>query len=73
MRFGSAFASAATIGGRSRESAREEGKAAQRYPLLWAIRKEDLAGVRADAAIIRSPSFSRVGESRTMRNSPLAV
>ena len=35
--------------------------------------KEALAGVRADAAIMRSPSFSREGESRTMTNSSFAV
>ena len=35
--------------------------------------KEALAGVRADAAIIRSPSFSRLGESRTITNSSFAV
>lgn len=35
--------------------------------------KEALGGVRADAAIMRSPSFSREGESRTMTNSSFAV
>jgi hypothetical protein len=34
--------------------------------------KEALDGVRADAAMMRSPSFSREGESRTMTNSSLA-
>ena len=35
--------------------------------------KAALAGVRADAAMMRSPSFSREGESRTMTNSSFAV
>lgn len=35
--------------------------------------KEALGGVRAEAAMIRSPSFSRDGLSRTMTNSPFAV
>jgi hypothetical protein len=35
--------------------------------------KEALAGVRAEAAMIRSPSFSREGSSRTMTNSSFAV
>ena len=34
--------------------------------------KAALEGVRWVAAIMRSPSFSRVGESRTIRKSPLA-
>jgi hypothetical protein len=34
--------------------------------------KEAFAGVRADAAMIRSPSFSREGESRTITNSSFA-
>jgi len=34
--------------------------------------KEAFEGVRADAAIIRSPSFSREGESRTITNSSFA-
>lgn len=35
--------------------------------------KEALGGVRAEAAMIRSPSFSRDGLSSTMTNSPFAV
>lgn len=35
--------------------------------------KEAFEGVREDAAIIRSPSFSREGESRTITNSSFAV
>ena len=35
--------------------------------------KEALEGVRAEAAIMRSPSFSREGESSTMTNSSLAI
>jgi len=34
--------------------------------------KEAFAGVKAEAAIMRSPSFSRKGESRTMTNSSFA-
>ena len=34
--------------------------------------KEAFAGVKAEAAIMRSPSFSREGESRTMTNSSFA-
>lgn len=34
--------------------------------------KEAFAGVRAEAAMIRSPSFSRWGLSRTRTNSPAA-
>lgn len=34
--------------------------------------KEALDGVRAEAAMMRSPSFSREGESRTMTNSSFA-
>jgi len=34
--------------------------------------KEAFDGVRAEAAIIRSPSFSREGESRTITNSSFA-
>ena len=37
------------------------------------MRKAALAGVRARAAMIRSPSFSRDSESRTTRGSPRAV
>ena len=34
------------------------------------IMKEALGGVRADAAMMRSPSFSREGLSRTIMKSP---
>ena len=34
---------------------------------------EALEGVRAEAAMMRSPSFSRAGESRTITNSSFAV
>lgn len=34
--------------------------------------KEAFAGVRAEAAMMRSPSFSRWGLSRTRTNSPAA-
>lgn len=37
------------------------------------MRKEAFAGVRSWAAIMRSPSFSREGESRTMTKSPFSV
>jgi hypothetical protein len=37
------------------------------------MRKAALAGVRARAAMMRSPSFSRDSESRTTRGSPRAV
>jgi hypothetical protein len=36
------------------------------------MRKAALAGVRARAAMMRSPSFSRDSESRTTRGSPRA-
>lgn len=39
---------------------------------MWRIRKAALAGVRARAAMIRSPSFSRDSESRTTMGSPRA-
>lgn len=39
-------------------------------PELWRTMNAIWEGVIADAAIIRSPSFSRSGESRTTRNSP---
>lgn len=35
--------------------------------------KEALLGVRAEAAMMRSPSFSREGESSTITNSSFAV
>ena len=53
-------------------SQREEGMGVQIRPEVWRIMKDIFEGVRQEAAIIRSPSFSRVGESRTTMKSPFS-
>ncbi len=49
---------------------REEGRGAQIRPEEWRIMKVIFAVVTAEAAMMRSPSFSRDGESRTMMKEP---
>lgn len=49
---------------------REGGSGAQIRPEEWRIMKDIFAVVRAEAAMMRSPSFSREGESRTMMKEP---
>lgn len=62
----------ATIWGRSRESQREGERGAQIRPLVWRIMKAIFGGVRSEAEIIRSPSFSRERSSRTTMKSPFS-
>jgi hypothetical protein len=70
VRFGSWFAD--TICGRLRDSQREGESGAQIRPLVCRIMKAIFWGVRSEAAIIRSPSFSRDRSSRTTMNSPFS-
>lgn len=44
---------------------------AQIRPEVWRIMKAIFSAVMSCAAMMRSPSFSREGSSRTMMNSPL--
>ena len=62
-----------TICGRARELAREDETGAQIKPLVCRTMKAILSLVTSSAAMIRSPSFSRDGESRTMMNCPSSV
>lgn len=50
----------------------EGGMGVQMRPEVWRIMKAILEGVRWAQDMIRSPSFSREGESRTMMNSPFS-
>lgn len=70
VRFGSAFCE--TICGSSSRAAKEGVMGAQTYPEVCRIRNADLAGVKSEAAMIKSPSFSRSGLSSTTTNSPRA-
>jgi hypothetical protein len=47
--------------------------AAQRKPEVWRIMKAALEGVKSKAAMMRSPSFSRLAASRTTMKEPLPV
>lgn len=51
---------------------REGGMGVQIMPEVWRTMKAIFSGVMSLAAIIRSPSFSREVESRTMMNSPFS-
>lgn len=51
---------------------REGRMGAQIKPEVWWIMKAIFGGVMDSAAMIRSPSFSRERESRTIMNSPFS-
>lgn len=51
---------------------REGGIGVQIMPEVWRTMKAIFSGVMSLADIIRSPSFSREVESRTMMNSPFS-
>jgi len=70
VRLGSWEEERGSICGRSSEDVRCGGSGAQIRPEVWWIMKAIFGGVMAEAAIMRSPSFSREGESRTMMKSP---
>ena len=59
-----------TICGRAREVASEEVTGVQIRPLVCRTMKAILSVVTSSAAMMRSPSFSRDVESRTMIKSP---
>jgi hypothetical protein len=69
VRFGSWLL--VTIWGRCRESHNAGGMGAQIRPEVWRIMKAIFSVVMSWAAMMRSPSFSREGSSRTIMNSPL--
>lgn len=68
MRFGSSLF--VTICGRDNESQREGGMGAQIRPEVYRIMKAIFSVVMSWAAMMRSPSFSREGSSRTMMKLP---
>ena len=52
---------------------REGARGAQMRPLVWRTMKAILSSVTSSAAMMRSPSFSREGESRTIMKWPDSV
>jgi hypothetical protein len=51
---------------------RDGGMGAQIRPDVYRIMKANFSGVISEAAIMRSPSFSRERSSRTTMNSPFS-
>lgn len=70
VRFGSSFE--VTICGRSNCVVKDGGMGAQIRPDVYRIMKAIFSGVISEAAIMRSPSFSRERSSRTTMNSPFS-
>lgn len=70
VRFGSELAPAGIIWGSSNDSQMEGDRGVHIMPEVCRTMKDICWGVIVEALMIRSPSFSRSGESRTTRNSP---